>query len=149
MATTGTASTLLRGGAWLLEPTPAASVLTPEKLTDEHRLIAQTTDQFVEQEAAPVLDRLEQHDWSVARHLLKRCGELGLLSVDVPEEYGGLALDKVTSLVVSEHMSKAASFGAAFGGQANLTILPLILFGTPDQKQRYLPKLLTAEMIGA
>jgi len=105
MATTGSAAALLKGGAWLLEPTPAASVLTPEKLTDEHRLIAQTTDQFVEQEAAPVLERLEQHDWSVARHLLKRCGELGLLSVDVPEEYGGLALDKVTSLVVSEHMS--------------------------------------------
>jgi alkylation response protein AidB-like acyl-CoA dehydrogenase len=149
MATSGTAAVLLKGGAWLLEPTVAGSVLTPEKLTDEHRLIAQTTEQFVDQEAAPVLDRLEKHDWSVARDLLKRCGELGLLGVDVPEEYGGLALDKVTSLIVSERMSKAASFGAAFGGQANLTILPLILFGTPDQQQRYLPKLLAAEIVGA
>jgi alkylation response protein AidB-like acyl-CoA dehydrogenase len=125
------------------------TTLTPEKLSDEHRLIAQTTMQFVEQEAAPALERLEKHDWSVARDLLKRCGELGLLGVDVPEEYGGLALDKVTSLIVSERMSKSASFGATFGGQANLTVLPLILFGTAAQKQKYLPKVLTAELVGA
>jgi alkylation response protein AidB-like acyl-CoA dehydrogenase len=149
MATSGTAAGLLKGGAWLLESTPAGGVMTPEKLTDEHRLIAQTTEQFVEQEAAPALERLEKHDWSVARELLKRCGELGLLGVDVPEEYGGLALDKVTSLVVSERMSKAASFGATFGGQANLTVLPLLLFGTPAQQQHYLPKLLTGELVGA
>jgi alkylation response protein AidB-like acyl-CoA dehydrogenase len=149
MATSGTAAALLKGGAWLLESTPASAVLTPEKLTEEHRLIGQTTEQFVEQEAAPALDRLEQHDWSVARALLKRCGELGLLGVDVPEEYGGLALDKVTSLIVSERMSKAASFGATFGAQANLTVLPLMLFGTPAQQQQYLPKLLTGELVGA
>src|SRR5438132_4172120 len=148
MATT-TEAALLKGGAWLIEPTRAESVLTPEKLTEEHKLIAQTTEQFVEQEVVPVLDQLEQHDWTVARKLLKRCGELGLLGVDVPEEYGGLALDKVTSLVVSEQMSKSASFGATFGAQSNLTILPLMLFGTPAQKQKYLPKLLTGELVGA
>jgi alkylation response protein AidB-like acyl-CoA dehydrogenase len=149
MAPSGTASALSKGGAWLIEPPRAEAVLTPEKLTDEHKLIAQTTEQFVEQEAAPALPRLEQHDWAVARELLKRCGELGLLGVDVPEEYGGLALDKVTSLIVSERMSKSASFGAAFGGQANLTVLPLILFGTDAQKRKYLPKVLTGEMVGA
>ena len=149
LATSGTASVLTRGGGWLIEPGRAESVLTPEKLSEEHRLIAQTTEQFVEQEAAPALPRLEQHEWSVARDLLKRCGELGLLGVDVPEEYGGLALDKVTSLIVSERMSKSASFGAAFGGQANLTVLPLMLFGTPAQKQKYLPKVLSAELVGA
>src|SRR5438067_4164837 len=148
MATT-TEAALLKGGAWLIEPTRGESVLTPEKLTEEHKLIAQTTEQFVEQEVVPVLDQLEQHDWTVARKLLKRCGELGLLGVDVPEEYGGLALDKVTSLVVSEQMSKSASFGATFGAQTNLTILPLMLFGTPAQKQKYLPKLLTGEVVGA
>jgi alkylation response protein AidB-like acyl-CoA dehydrogenase len=144
-----TASVLTKGGAWLIEPAIADAVLTPEKLTDEHRLIAQTTEQFVEQEAAPALPRLEQHEWTVARDLLKRCGELGLFGIDVPEEYGGLALDKVTSLIVSERMSKSASFGAAFGGQANLTVLPLMLFGTPAQKEKYLPKVLTAELVGA
>jgi len=149
MTTTRPTAALLKGGAWLIEPTPADGVVTPEGLSDEHRLIAQTTEQFVEQEAAPALARLEQHDWSVARELLKRCGELGLLGIDVPEEYGGLALDKVTSLVVSERMSKSASFGATFGGQANLTILPIMLFGTPAQKQQYLPRLLAGEIVGA
>src|SRR5215831_3891311 len=149
MAPSGTASVLLKGGAWLIEPVRADAVLTPEKLSDEHKLIAQTTEQFVEQEAAPALPQLEQHEWGVARNLLKRCGELGLLGVDVPEEYGGLALDKVTSLIVSERMSKSASFGATFGAQANLTVLPLMLFGTAEQKARYLPKLLTGEIVGA
>ncbi len=149
MATTSPATSLLKGGGWLLESTSAAGVMTPERLTDEQRLIAQTTEQFVQQEATPALERLEQHDWSVARRLLQRCGELGLLGVDVPEEYGGLALDKVTSLIVSERMSKAASFGATFGAQANLTVLPLMLFGSPLQQRRYLPKLLTGELVGA
>ena len=75
----------LRGGAWLIEPTDARDVLTPERLTDEHRLIGNTTQQFVEQEVLPELDRLEQHDWTVARRLIRRCGDLGLLGVDVPE----------------------------------------------------------------
>jgi alkylation response protein AidB-like acyl-CoA dehydrogenase len=120
----------LRGGAWLVEPSDAHEVLTPETLTDEQRLIGATTQQFVDQEVLPALDRLEQHDWSVARRLIARCGELGLLGVDVPESYGGVNLDKVTSLLVSERMASAASFGATFGGQTNLTLLPLLLFGT-------------------
>ena len=143
------AAALLKGGAWLIESTDAGHVLTPEKLTDEHRLIARTTEAFVAQEAMPALEKLEQHDWSVARHLIKRCGELGLLGIDVPEDYGGVGLDKVTSLVVAEHMAMAASFGATFGSQANLTVLPLMLFGTPAQKQKYLPRLLTGEIVGA
>jgi alkylation response protein AidB-like acyl-CoA dehydrogenase len=138
-----------KGGEWLIAPTQPERVLTPEQLTEEHKLIAQTTRQFVEQEVTPVLDKLEKHDWSISRDLIKRCGELGLLGIDVPEEYGGLALDKVTSVVVSEAMSTSASFASTFGAQANLTVLPLMLFGTPAQKQKYLPKLLTGELIGA
>jgi alkylation response protein AidB-like acyl-CoA dehydrogenase len=139
----------LRGGAWLIEPTDARDVLTPETLTDEHRLIGATTQQFVDQEVLPALERLEQHDWALARRLVTRCGDLGLLGVDVPEAYGGVALDKVTSLLVSERMASAASFGATFGGQTNLTLLPLLLFGTESQKRKYIPKLLTGELIGA
>ena len=140
---------ILRGGGWLLESTDAGSVMTPERLTEEHRLIAQTTAQFVDQEVRPALDRLEQHDWALARGLLKRCSDLGLFGIDVAEEYGGVDLDKVTSLVVSEGMAGAASFGATFGAQANLTVLPLSLFGTPAQKQKYLPALLAGEIVGA
>ena len=122
---------------------------TPERMTEEHRLIAQTVTDFVDNEVLTVLDQLETKDWALARRLVQRCGELGLLGADVPEAYGGVELDKVTSMIVSEQMSRSASFGAAFGAQANLTVLPLVLFGTEAQKRKYLPKLLTGETIGA
>jgi alkylation response protein AidB-like acyl-CoA dehydrogenase len=140
---------ILKGGGWLLKPTDADSVMTPERLTDEQRLIGQTTEKFVTQEVMPQLEKLEQHDWATARHLIRRCAELDLLGIDVAEEYGGVNLDKVTSLVVSDRMAGSASFGATFGGQANLMVLPVFLFGTPAQKQKYLPKLLSGELVGA
>src|SRR5207237_5961262 len=115
---------VLRGGEWLLTATAPDTVWTPERVTEEQRLIALTTEEFVVNEVVPQLDRLEQKDWTVARQLLLRSGELGLLSVDVPEQYGGMQLDKMTSMIVSEHLARAASFGATFGGQTNLTILP-------------------------
>ena len=138
-----------RGAAWLLDSPHAASTCTPERTTDEHRLIGRTAGEFVENEVLPALDRLEQKDWALARRLLRRAGELGLLGVDVPEAYGGVGLDKVASLIVSDRLSRAASFGATLGGQANLTVLPLYLFGTEAQKQKYLPKLLAGELVGA
>jgi alkylation response protein AidB-like acyl-CoA dehydrogenase len=144
-----TDTSILRGGAWLLDASDPSAVFTPERFTDEHRLIAQTADEFVDNEVLPVLAQLEQKDWALARRLVVRCGELGLLGVDVPEAYGGVQLDKVASLVVSERLARSASFGATFGAQANLTILPLLLFGTEAQKQRYLPRLLTGELVGA
>src|SRR5438094_8802960 len=150
MATTATSPTSnVRGGAWLLEASSADSVFTPERMTEEHRLIGQMAQEFVDHEVLPQLDRLEQKDWTLARQLVRRCGDLGLLGVDVPEAYGGVGLDKVTSLLVSDKMSRAASFGATFGAQANLTVLPLFLFGTEEQKQKYLPKLLSGELVGA
>src|SRR5829696_2286631 len=138
-----------KGGSWLLEETPPSEVFTPERLTDEHRMIAQTTEEFVNGELLPALDRLENKDWELARSLIRRGGELGLLGISVPEEYGGLDLDKASSLVVVERIARSASFATTFGGQANLSILPLVLFGTPEQKQQYLPRLVTGELIGA
>jgi alkylation response protein AidB-like acyl-CoA dehydrogenase len=140
---------LRRGGEWLLESADAEHVFTPERLTEEHRLIARTAEQFVDNEVRPALDRLEQKDWGLVRQLLRLCGGLGLLGVDIPEAYGGVGLDMISSLVVSERFARAASFGAALGAQANLTVLPLYLFGTEKQKRRYLPRLLSAELIGA
>src|SRR5262245_30809589 len=142
-------ATALRGGEWLLQRTNPADVFTPARLTDEQKLIAQTVTDFVNNDVLPVLDRLEQKEWTLARDLVKRCGALGLLGVDVAEVYGGVDLDKVSSMIVSERMSQAASFGATFGAHANLLVLPLSLFGTEDQKQRYLPRLLTGEIVGA
>jgi alkylation response protein AidB-like acyl-CoA dehydrogenase len=148
--TTASASTtILRGAEWLLQPTVPGAVFTPEQITEEHRLIGRTAAEFVEQEVLPQLDRLEQKDWDLARTLVRRSGDLGLLGVDIAEEYGGVGLDKVTSLIVSEKMARSASFGATFGAQSNLTVIPLFLFGTEAQKQKYLPRILTGEIIGA
>ena len=144
-----TSTSIRKGGSWLLDDTAASDVFTPEQLSDEHRLMAQTTTEFVESEVLPVLDRLEQKDWELARSLLKRCGELGLLGIAVPEEYGGLDLDKASSLAVIERIGPSASFATTFGGQANLTILPLVLFGTTAQKEKYLPRLVSGEIVGA
>src|SRR5436190_1549925 len=148
MATT-TDTAILCGGEFLLQASDASSVFTPEQLTEEHRLIGRTAQEFVDNEILPLLDRLEEKDWNLARELVKKGAELGLLGVDVPEAYGGLGLDKVTSLVVSERLARSASFGATFGAHANLTIVPLMLFGTDAQKQRYLPRLLSGEIVGA
>ena len=144
-----TTTAILRGGAWLLEASDPDAVFTPERLTDEQRMIGDTAEEFVVKEVLPQLDQLETKDWTLARKLVQRCGELGLLGVDAAEAYGGVQLDKVTSILVSERLARSASFGATFGAQANLTILPLVLFGTEAQKQKYLPKLLTGELVGA
>jgi alkylation response protein AidB-like acyl-CoA dehydrogenase len=122
---------------------------SPERLSDEQRLIAKTADEFVTAELLPAIERLESKDWALTRHLLKRCADLGLLSVSAPEAFGGLNLDKVSALVVVEHMARAASFATAYGGQVNLSGLPLVLFGTPEQQRRYLPRLIGGEIVGA
>jgi alkylation response protein AidB-like acyl-CoA dehydrogenase len=142
-------SATLRGGEWLLASAEPSSVFTPERLSDEHRLIAQTVSEFVDNDVLPVLDRLEQKDWVLARALIRRCGELGVLGVDVAEAYGGVQLDKIASVLVSERMSRSASFGAAFGAQVNLAVLPLSLFGSEAQKRKYLPGLVSGETVGA
>ena len=133
----------IRGGAWLIEETDPSTVTTPEQLSDEHRLIAQTAAEFIDNEVMPNKERLEQKDWALNRDLLVKCGGLGLLGTNVPEEYGGVDLDKIATLVVSEQLSRYSSFGATFGAQANLTILPIYMFGTEAQKNKYLPGLVS------
>src|SRR5215472_3582768 len=132
--------TMTRGGAWLIEDAPADGVLTRERLNDEQRLIGRTAEEFVDNEVLPTLDRLEQKDWALARTLVRRAGELGLLATDV---------HKVSSVIVGEAVGRCASFATTFGAQTGLTITPILCFGTEDQKQRYLPRLVSAEIIGA
>jgi alkylation response protein AidB-like acyl-CoA dehydrogenase len=146
MTTTSRART---GGSWLLDESRPEEIFTPEKMTAEHRLMAQTTDEFIGAEVMPVLDRLEQKDWALNRALIRRCGDLGLLGLSAPEEYGGLDLDKASALVVVERIARSASFATTYGGQANLCVLPLVLFGTAEQKAQYLPRLITGEIVGA
>jgi alkylation response protein AidB-like acyl-CoA dehydrogenase len=144
-----TTATQARGGVWLIQDTPPGDVFTVDRLSDEHRLIGRTADDFMRTEVAPVLDRLEQKDWELARSLILRCGELGLLGPDVPEAYGGVELDKVSSVIVGEAVGRVASFATTFGAQAGLAITPLLCFGTEEQKKRYLPRLVSGEIVGA
>src|SRR5262245_36314344 len=110
-----------RGGGWLIEDT-TEDVLTPERLSDEHRLIGQTADEFMEGEVLSALERLEQKDWALARSLVGRAGGLGLLGTDVPEAFGGVELDKASSIVVGESIGRSASFATTFGAQTGLAI---------------------------
>src|SRR5260221_8098247 len=141
--------TLTRGGSWLVEDASPDAVLTRERLNDEQRMIGRTAEEFIDKEVLPALDQLEQKDWALARRLGARCAELGLLATDVPEAYGGLDLDRVSSVVVGEAVGRCASFATTFGAQTGLAITPILCFGTEEQKQKYLPRLVTAEIIGA
>ena len=141
--------TATKGGAWLIAETDPSTVMTPEKLTEEHKLIRQTASEFINGEVIPVNDRLEQKDWTLQRELVKKCGSLGLLGTNIPEEYGGVDLDKIATLIVSESIAEHASFAATFGAQANLTILPIYMFGTEAQRQKYLPGLVSGELVGS
>jgi alkylation response protein AidB-like acyl-CoA dehydrogenase len=138
-----------RGGAWLIETTEPAAVMTPEQRTEEHLLIGRTAAEFLDNEVLPMVDRLERKEWRLNRELIQKCGALGLLGTNIPEAYGGVDLDKVSTLIVSEQLSRYSSFGATFGAQANLTILPIYMFGSEAQKQKYLPGLIAGEVIGA
>jgi alkylation response protein AidB-like acyl-CoA dehydrogenase len=142
-------TTARKGGAWLIERPEPGSIFTPERLTDEHRLMGRTALEFTRSEVLPVLDRLEQKEWDLARALVRKAGDLGLLATDVPEAYGGLELDKASALVVAEGIAPSASFGATFGAQTGLAIMPILCFGTEAQKRKYLPKLLSGEIVGA
>ena len=125
-----TATLARKGGAWLIEDVAAGDVLTPERLSDEHRLIARTAADFVRQEVAPMREALEGKDWSIARRLVRRAGELGLLATDVPEDCGGLALDKMASALVALELSADPSFATTYGAMTGLAIMPLVAFGT-------------------
>jgi butyryl-CoA dehydrogenase len=139
----------IKGGSFLLGEQSAADVFTPEDFTEEHRHIAKTTHEFVTNEVLPLADRIEAKDFEVTRALLRKAGELGLMAADIPESYGGLELDKVTSAVIADSLSKLGSFSVAFSAHAGIGTLPIVWYGTEEQKRRYLPKLATGEWIGA
>src|SRR5687768_863446 len=144
-----TVATTTKGGAWLIDDVPADSILTRERITDDHRLIEQTADEFMINEVMPALEKLEEKDWKLARSLVKRCGELGLLGTEVAEAYGGVGMDKIAAILVGEAVGRGASFATTFGAQTGLAITPLVCFGTEEQKQKYLPGLVSGETVGA
>jgi butyryl-CoA dehydrogenase len=134
------------GGSFLLS---THEIFTPEDFTDQHRLIAQTTEEFALNEIVPHIEKMEHKDFSVTRQLLRKAGELGLTYVDIPEAYGGLEMDKVTSAVIADHISKYAGFATSWGGHTGIGTLPIVYFGTEEQKKKYLPRLAAGEIVGA
>ncbi len=137
------------GGSFLISnPTPA-DCFFPEDFTEEHRQIAQTTAEFALNEIVPVSDQIEAKEFSVTRRLIKQASDLGLTSVDIPEEYGGLEMDKVTSAIIADNIAKQGSFSVAFSAHVGIGTLPIVWYGTVEQKKKYLPKLASGEFIGA
>jgi alkylation response protein AidB-like acyl-CoA dehydrogenase len=138
-----------QGGDWLVRDSAASEVLTPEGLSDEHRLIGQTAREFVQKAVLPAIDALEQKNWELARSLVRQCGDLGLLGTDVAEEFGGVGLGKVAAIVVGEALGPASSFATTFGAQTGLAIVPILWFGNDAQRRQYLPRLVSGELVGA
>jgi len=139
----------IAGGSFLITDPTADDCFFPEDFTDEHKQIAETTANFAVNEIMPASDKIEAKDFSVTRRLLKEAADLGLTAIDIPEEYGGLEMDKVSSALVAENISKQASFSVAFSAHTGIGTLPLVWYGTPEQKKKYLPKIASGEIVSA
>ena len=137
------------GGSFLLEIRTPAEIFTPEDLNEEQRQIASTAALFARDEILPLAAAVEAKEPGVMQRLMRKAGELGFAAVDIPEEYGGVGMDKTTSMLITDHLSVLASFSTAFGAHVGIATLPLVWYGTEEQKQRYLPRLATGEWIGA
>jgi alkylation response protein AidB-like acyl-CoA dehydrogenase len=138
-----------KGGSFLIESRQPADVFTPEDQTEEQRQMAATVAQFAREEILPRAAEIEDKKPGVLASLLRKAAELGFTAVDIPEEYGGLGMDKTTSTIITDYMSVLASFSTGFGAHIGIATLPLVWYGTEEQKKRYLPKIASAEWIGA
>jgi alkylation response protein AidB-like acyl-CoA dehydrogenase len=140
---------IIVGGSFLIEERTPAEVFTPEDFTEEHRMIADTARQFMDGEVRPRIDDLEKKDWSLARELVRKGAELGFIGATVPEEYGGLGLDQVAGGILGEALGRAASFATTMGAQGGIGLLPILYYGTEAAKQKYIPRIVTGELITA
>ena len=140
---------LVKGGAFLIEDLMPQEISTPEDFTEEHRMIAETTRQFMDNEVIPHIDDLEKHDWKLSRELIKKAADLGLIGANIPEEYGGLGLDQTSGALIGENIGRSASFATTLGAESGIGLLPIVYFGTEAAKQNYLPRIATGELITA
>ncbi len=143
------AETVLKGGEYLIKEVGCADVFIPEEFTDEQKQIAETTEQFIQNEIVPQIDEIEKQNFELVIEGMRKCGELGLLMMDAPEEYGGLDLDKATSMLVGEKIACGGSFSVAYAAHSGIGTLPLIYYGTPAQKEKYLEKITSGEWCAA
>ena len=144
-----TTNELIKGGSFVLDELKAERLFTPEDFSEEHRMVGDMTAKFVEDRVVPVLDRIEKHEFELSVGLLREAGELGLLGADVPEEYGGYQMDKISSSIITEKFARGRSFALSYGAHVGIGSLPIVFFGNEDQKQKYLPKLSSGEWIAS
>ena len=150
MATvTALPNTKIPGGSFLIEEHTPDEIFTPEDFTEQHLLIAQTAEEFANKEIVPNIDKLERKDFALTRELVRKAGELGLSGADVPEQYGGMDLDKVTSALIADRLAKYGSFSTVWGAHTCIGTLPIVYFGTEEQKKKYLSGLASGETVGA
>jgi alkylation response protein AidB-like acyl-CoA dehydrogenase len=141
--------TVLKGGEWLIKQSSPVDIFTPEDFTEEEKMIRDMCDQFLDAEVYPILDRIDNLEPGLMKSLLTKAGEQGLLATAFPEEYGGLGKDFVTATIVNEYLGAGHSFSVAIAAHTGIGTLPILYFGTPEQKQKYIPKLITGEWAGA
>src|SRR5438132_2990041 len=149
MAAAIEAKQIVKGGSFLIEEQTPESIFTPGDFNEEHRMIADTTRQFMDAEVLPRIDELENKDWKLARDLVKQAADLGLIGANIPEEYGGLGLDQTSGALIGENIGRSASFATTLGAESGIGLLPIIYFGTEAAKQKYLPKIASGELITA
>ncbi|NNK96795.1 MAG: acyl-CoA dehydrogenase [Desulfobacterales bacterium] len=140
---------ILKGGEYLITETPCESVFTPEDFSDEQRQFAETTEQFIKNEIFPHIEEIDKQNFDLVVEGMRKCGEIGLLMMDAPEEYGGLELDKASSMLVAEKVSNGGAFSVAYMAHTGIGTLPLIYYGTPEQNDRYLEKIISGEWCAA
>lgn len=140
---------VLKGGEWLIKESSPFDIYTPEDFTEEEKMIRDMCDQFLDAEVYPILDRIDNMEPGLMKSLLRKTGEQGLLSVSFPEEYGGLGKDFITATIVNEYLGAGHSFSVAIAAHTGIGTLPILYFGTPEQKQKYIPKLISGEWAGA
>ncbi len=141
--------TKISGGSFLLEERQTADVFTPEDFSEQQQMIGQTTEEFVINEILPQAEKIEHKDFSISRALLKKAGDLGLSGVEIPEDYGGLDMDKVTAAIIAERMAAYGGFATTWGAHSGIGLLPIVYFGTEEQKKKYLPRLAAGVIVGA
>ena len=135
----------IKGGEFIVKKSLPENIFTPEEWSEEQHMIAQMCNDFIEQEVSPVIDRLEDMEEGLMVTLLDKAGELGLLGLSVPEEFGGMGMDFKTSLLATEYLGKGHSFSVAYGAHTGIGTLPLMYYGSEEQKQKYLSKLSSGE----
>src|SRR5438128_7888101 len=136
-------------GRVLIEERTTAEIFTPEDFNEEHRMIAKTTRQFMDAEVVPRIDELENKDWKLARELVKKGAELGLVGANIPEEYDGLGLDQTSGALIAENLGRSASFATTLGAQSGIGLMPIVYFGTERAKKKYLPQIAAGDLITA